>query len=296
MNPRGRANYEPNSWGSEGGPRESAEQGFRSYPSEEQGPKQRTRSETFADHYSQARQFYISQTSVEQQHIIDAFTFELSKVETPAIRSRMVSHLMNVHPQLAEGVARGLRLEEMPVPAEPARPTREDLQPSPALSILENGPESFAGRKVGVLVSDGVDMGVFEHLRSAVTAEGAMLKVIAPHIGGVRASDGTWIEADEKVDGGPSVVFDAVAVLVSAEGAATLAKMPPARDFVTDAFAHMKFIGYTGGALALLEKTGVAAERDPGFLELDGGADDCRRFIEQCRQVRYWARHAGGGT
>src|SRR3546814_4005959 len=92
FNPKGRANYEPNSWGgAAGGPREAPDKGFTSYPAQEQGEKRRIRAESFADHYSQARQFYISQTEVERGHIAAALTFELSKVETPAIRARMVS-------------------------------------------------------------------------------------------------------------------------------------------------------------------------------------------------------------
>ena len=115
MNPKGRVNYEPNSWsGKDSGPRESPEQGFRSYPAEEEGAKLRVRSETFADHYSQARQFYLSQTEVEQNHIAAALTFELSKVETLQIRTRIVSHLLNIDTDLAKQVADGLRLKEMP--------------------------------------------------------------------------------------------------------------------------------------------------------------------------------------
>ena len=137
VNPKGRANYEPNSWGgAAGGPREAPDIGFKSFPAEEQGAKLRIRSETFADHYSQARQFYISQTPVEQTHIADAFIFELSKVKTLAIRARMVSHLLNIDEGLADKVIDGLRLEEMPKPADAARPTRTDLPASPALSIL----------------------------------------------------------------------------------------------------------------------------------------------------------------
>jgi catalase len=104
-NPRGRANYEPNSWGPEiGGPRESADLGFRTFPEEAEGPKGRIRAESFADHYSQARQFYISQTLIEQRHIADALVFELSKVETPQIRIRMVSHLLNIDAARAAAV------------------------------------------------------------------------------------------------------------------------------------------------------------------------------------------------
>src|SRR4051794_8065444 len=157
-NPKGRANYEPNSWGAaQGGPRESREQGFRSFPAETSGEKRRIRAELFADHYSQARQFYLSQTEIEQTHIKDAFVFELSKVETPAIRARVVSHLLNVDETLAKKVADGIGLSEMPAAAEPARPVVKDLKSSPALSIIGNAKGTFKGRKVGVLVTDGTD-------------------------------------------------------------------------------------------------------------------------------------------
>ena len=135
--PKGRANYQPNSWGE--GPREAPARGFRSYPAEESGPRLRIRAESFADHYSQARQFYVSQTPVEQGHIAAALTFELSKVETPAIRARVVSHLLNIDEGLATKVAVGLRLGDLPPAAAAARPTRMDLAPSPALSILLQG-------------------------------------------------------------------------------------------------------------------------------------------------------------
>src|SRR6202046_4963370 len=103
VNPKGRANYEPNSWeGVEGGPRESHDIGFRSFQADEKGRKVRERSESFADHYSQARQFYISQTKVEQGHIAEALIFELSKVEKPATRLRLASHLPHIDPKLAD--------------------------------------------------------------------------------------------------------------------------------------------------------------------------------------------------
>jgi catalase len=286
-NPAGRVNYEPNSWSANPGPRESPANGFQSYPAQEQGPKERIRSETFADHYSQARQFFISQTEVEQQHIASALTFELSKVQTPAIRIRTVSHLLNIDPGLADKVAKGLRLREMPRPADAARPTRKDLKPSPALSIHKNGPESFAGRKVGALVTDGVDVKILGALTKALHAEGATLKLVAPEVGGVEASDGTWYEADEKLDGGPSVLFDAVAILVSKGGASRLAALPAARDFIADATAHHKFIAYVDSAVPLLEKAG--AELDEGFVRLDK-PKDCAGFVSRCRKLRFWDR------
>jgi catalase len=289
VNPKGRVNYEPNSWSGEAsGPRESPENGFRSYPAEEEGPKLRIRSETFADHYSQARQFYLSQTETEQNHIANALVFELSKVEMPKIRSRMVAHLLNIDEGLARQVADGLGLKETPQPAETAKPTR-DLKKSPALSILLNGPKSFKGRKLGALVTDGVDINILESLKTALTKEGALLEVIAPKVGGVQTSDGSWIEAAQKIDGGPSVLYDAVALLPSEDGAKALVKEAAARDFVADAFAHMKFIGYVEPAAILFGKAGVPENRDDGFVVLKG-RDDCSAFVAACRQLRHWGR------
>jgi catalase len=288
-NPKGRANYEPNSWGQDGGPRESPEKGFTTFPAPETGSKGRVRSETFADHYSQARQFFISQTPIEQTHIANALVFELSKVERVDIRVRMVAHLLNIDAKMADTVAKGLRLKEMPKPLPAAKPTRHDLKPSDKLSIIKNGPTSFAGRKVGVLVTDGVDAAVLSALGKAVKAEGAVLKLIAPEVGGVKDSTGTWHDAQEKLEGGPSVLFDAIAVLTSKEGALALAKLPAARDFVADANAHRKFIGYAASAVPLFEKTGVGAMMDEGFRPLNSAAE-CDQFVAACRKLRFWDR------
>jgi catalase len=285
-NPKGRVNYEPNSWTVNSGPRESP-MGYQSYPAVEQGPRVRERSETFADHYSQARQFYISQAEIEQYHMANALTFELSKVQTPAIRERMVSHLLNIDKALAEKVAEGLRLKKMPEPATAAKPTRMDLKPSDKLSIVKNGPKNFAGRKVGALVTDGVDANLLDGLARACKAEGAMLKLIAPEVGGVKDSEGTWHDADEKLEGGPSVLFDAVAILPSKEGATKLAMLPAARDFIADASAHRKFIAYSADAMPLLEKAG--ATLDEGFVPLNAGSD-AETFVKTCRKLRFWDR------
>jgi len=287
-NPKGRANYEPNSWAS--GPREAPPKGFRSVPEEASGPKLRVRAERFADHYSQARQFYVSQTPTEQTHIKDAFVFELSKVETPAIRARMVAQLLNVDETLAKQVASGLGLKELPSAAPPARPIKKDLPPSPALSILRNGPNDFKGRKLGVLVTDGVDAQLLAALQQAAEAEGAVVEVVAPTVSGVRASDGKTVTAKQKINGGPSVLYDAVAVIPSADGAALLAHEATARDFVNDAFAHAKFIGYSETAKPLFDKAGVS-EMDGGCVALKSAAD-AKRFIANCRKLRFWEREA----
>ena len=221
-NPVGRANYQPNSFGE--GPRESPERGFRSFAEVEEGPKARLRAESFADHYSQARQFFISQTPTEQGHIAAALTFELSKVKTPVIRERMVAHLLNIDDGLANKVGEALGLEAMPKPADAAMPTRDDLEPSPALGLIGKGPGRFEGRKLGILVTDGTSAATLKALKDAMKKAGASVEIIAPKVGGATADDGSKIEADQMIAGAPSVLYDAVALLPSKDEMAALLK------------------------------------------------------------------------
>jgi catalase len=295
FHPPGRANYEPNSWGATGGPREDPKAGYSTFPApiDGDGAKRRLRPESFADHYSQAGQFYQSQTPVEQAHIGDAFVFELSKVERPEIRARLVANLRNVDEALAQTVARGLGMA-LPKASPAARAPVGDLAPSPALSILANPPGSFAGRKIGVLVTPGADAAILAAVRTAAAAEKALVEVIGPVVGGIKLSDGELLAADQRSDGGPSVLYDAVVVLASAQGAADLAADAAVRDFVNDAFAHYKFIGYSSEVSALFEATGLDAHLDDGFIEI--GTGGAKPFVEACRQLRYWQRPAAAGT
>ncbi len=203
VNPTTRANYEPNSWSTEeGGPREDPERGYVSYPEPLTGEKRRLRPESFADHYSQARQFFVSQTPIEQKHITDAFVFELSKCDRADIRIRMVAGLRNVDEDLAKNVADGLGLKELPGATEPASQPITDLPPSPALSILGNGPSSFSGRKLGILVTDGADGDLLTALRSSAESAGVTVEIVGPTVGGVAAGNGETVPVDQKIDGG----------------------------------------------------------------------------------------------
>ena len=195
--PKGRANYEPNSW-AEGGPRADPKRGFRSFPELVSGEKRKLRAESFADHYSQARLFYRSQTPVEQQHIADAIVFELSKVEVPAIRERVVGHLPPIDNGLAAAVIAGLRLPTPPKPAVPAvQPI--DLPVSDKLSILKNTAGTFEGRKLGILLTDGIDPQMLDDLTAAFEAEGATVERIAAKVYGVTTADGKRIEVQHKL-------------------------------------------------------------------------------------------------
>jgi catalase len=284
-NPRGRANYEPNTWG---GPRESPTKGYRHVAEQVAGPKTQLRPESFGDHYSQARQFFISQAPIEQKHIGDALVFELSKCERVDIRQRMVAHLLNIDEALAKAVASGLGMKTLPEPAPAQRPTRMDLPPSDALSIVKRISGSFEGRKLGILVTDGAPAALVTALMEAVKGMKAVYEVVAPHIAGAELDDGTIVEAKQKIDGGPSVLYDAVALIVSPEGAKKLSKDKTALDFVNDAFAHGKFIGHTAAAAPLFKKAGIE-QGDEGVILLNG-AEDVPEFLDACGQLRQWDR------
>ena len=296
VNPVTRANYEPNSWPPEaGGPREDPAAGFTSYPAAETGAKRRLRPESFADHYSQARQFYISQTEVEQRHIADAFTFELSKCDRAEIRAP--DGRRAAQRGRGPGPLRGRR----PRPAETTRqgPGRPRARDRPAGIAGAQHP----GQRPGQLRrAEDRRAGHRRHRRQAPgRAAGrpprrsrSNVELVAPAVGGIEASDGKRVEADQQVDGGPSVLYDAVILLPSAEGAPKLVSSPAARDFVTDAYAHCKFIGYVSDAVPLLQATGIDKLIDGGFIEIGNGTSDAAGFLTACRQLRYWARQAAG--
>ncbi len=285
--PKGRVNYEPNSL-DPAGPRETPRNGFTTFPDENTGAKLRIRPESFADHYSQARLFVRSQTPTEQDHIVAALIFELSKVETPAVRARVVSHLLNIDKTLAQRVAAGLGLPKV-APAKAAVEPR-DMDESPALSILKKMQPTLEGRTLGFLVSDGADAALVAALQKAAKGVGANVRIIAPKIAGATLSDGTLLPADFRVDGGPSCLFDAVAVVASDDGAAELAAMAPAQDFVRDAYGHLKVIAATANTSALFAKAGLGkADMDEGCITL-AKRGDAAAFVETAANGKIWAR------
>ena len=284
---KGRANYEPNSLadaGEDGGPREDPKGGFRTAPTPLEGNKVRLRAETFADHYSHARLFYRSQTEIEQAHLASALVFELSKCELGHVRNRILGNLRNVDEALATRVAAGLAMPLATKASAAVEP--KDMAASPALRIVGKYPETLKGRSVAILVTDGADGAVVEAVRAAVVAEGATVKIVAPKVGGVTLEGGKHLKADGQLAGTPSVLFDAVALVVSEPGCRDLLGESAAVDFVMNAFGHLKAIGFTPHAQPLLDKAGVAA--DAGVVDVSGKAAD---FVKPAR-TRQWAREA----
>ena len=283
--PTGRANYEPNSLaqaGEDGGPRADAKGGFTSFREPVEKEKVRLRSETFADHYSQPRLFFASLAAPEQAHLASAIVFELSKVSLEHVRNRVMGNLRNVDEDLAKRVADGLGMalpDKTPAAAEPI-----DLEPSPAVRLIGKYPDSLKGRKVGVLVTDGADGAVVTAVQDAAKAAGAAVEIIAPKRGGAKLKDGSMLKADHQLAGAPSVLFDAVALVLSADGCQQLLTEGAAVDFAKDAFGHLKAIGHTPEAQPLLDKAGV--EADAGVVDLSNGAD---AFIKPAA-TRQWDR------
>jgi len=283
--PKGRVNYEPNSF--DGGvPRENPTRGFVSHPEVLDATKQRKRAETFADHYSQARMFFHSMTKPEQTHIVSAFAFELAKVETKAIRLRMLGHLANIDASLHDQVAAALGMPEKADAIKPAVAPR-DLAPSPALSIIGKAPATLAGRKIGVLITDGFDAALLAALRRSAKAEKAALAVVAPKVGGATDSEGALVEADFPLSAAPSIFFDAAVILASEAGANDLATQAAAVDWVSNAFAHLKVIGHTAEAQPLLDRAGV--KPDAGIVPL-ANEKAVAKFIAAAKKGRNWDR------
>jgi len=286
-NPKGRVNYEPNSWEAESDIRENPEQGFQTYPEALSGEKLRIRSASFADHYSQARQFYLSQTVIEQEHLANALIFELSKVEKVKIRKRMLANLLNIDRNLTDKVAKGLGITELPTAATPLQPVNHQLKTSPALSILLNGPKRFSGRKLGILVTEGADAMLIKALESAIHLEKSTIEIIAPTVAGIRLDSGDELQAQQCIEGGPSVLYDAIAIITPKASVSEIANKLATRDFIVDAYAHNKFIGYISDALFLFEQAGIP-KPDAGCVCLE--ASNAAKFIELCGKLRFWER------
>ena len=279
--PSGRVAYEPSSL-SEDSPRETQAKGFHSVAAAEAGAKGRIRAQSFADHYSQARQFYVSQSAYEQAHIASALVFELSKVGHVHVRERMVGHLRHIDADLAGRIAAGLGFDKMPDAPEAAAPVQE-TEPSPALQIIAKMKDTLVGRAIGILIADGSDGAAIKRIRQAATDAGARVKIIAPKVGGARLADDSMLAADGQLAGTPSVLFDAVAVILSATGARALSMDGAAIDFVRDAFGHLKAIAVDEGGKMLLKIANVG--QDAGVV----GAGDTEKFIVAAK-TRQWGR------
>ncbi len=300
---RGRVAYEPNSLGG-GCPFQAGKAGFVSFPEPmvRTADKVRGKPERFADHYSQAALFFNSQTPVEQQHIINAFRFELSKVQVPAIRERMVSGLMNVDDRLAREVAHGLGIDEMPDPMPRVLPkkVKPEVTESPALSLFARpGDGSIRTRRVAIIVADGVVGEEVAALAETLAADGAVPVVLASRLGRVQPVAGKPIEVSAPLDTAPAVVFDALILPDGATAAKTLAGNGRVLEFVKDTHRHCKPILAIGTGTQVLDAAGVrptlpSGKADPGLLvaKSGGGTASAAAFAKAIARHRHFEREA----
>jgi catalase len=297
---RGRVSYEPNSLGG-GCPFQAGRLGFTSFPEprQEDDHKVRGKADRFADHYSQATLFWNSQTDVERQHIINAFRFELSKVQTAAVRERMVSGLVNVAPELAQAVADGLGMRELP-PAMPKALDRDvtpEVAQSPALSLFARpGAEGIKTRRIAILVADGCEVEPLTDLAARLTSAGAVPRFVGSRLGVVTGDGGDELEVDAPIDAAPSVLHDAVVIAGGEAAAAMLMADGRVLEFVKDQYRHCKTIFAIGAGERVLSACDIDAalangEADPGIIVGDAelSAD---AFITAVARHRRFARES----
>ncbi len=313
---KGRVSYEPNSLGG-GCPYQAkmAEGGFASYAERIDAKKVRARSRSFFDHYSQASLFFNSQADYEQEHIINALSFELGKVVTPSIKERMLYHLSQISQTLAERVAANLGLK---VPAKikglingsvPADANPEDYQPLPpqdqqiqksaALSMANTVKDTIKTRQIAALIADGFDEKAFKTVKAALEAEGAKVLPVATHGGEITGNAGGKVKADLTLLTVASVLFDAVLISGGSQAITALKTDGDAIHFLNEAYRHCKAIAAIGDAKELIQASFIgtqfskASNQTPaltGVIIEDDAAQAATDFIQAIAAHRAWER------
>lgn len=289
----GQASYEPNSIDG-GWPKETPpgpeNGGFESYYEKIDANKVRARSESFGDHYSQAQLFWNSQTPVEQAHIIEAYAFELSKVQRPYIRERVITQILpNISVELAQAVG---QMHGIDAPSAPTASADElgksSRDKSPALSLMARLPGNIKHRKIAILASNGVNASQVGELLKRLDAEGAMGMVITPSMAPIKDTDGNMIESDAMLNGLPSVTMDAVIVPGGKKSVAELVGSGQGRYYLQEAYKHLKVMAILGDGKDLLEAASVP--EDDGILIGQNVDDVFDRFKDALGQHRVWSR------
>ena len=288
---RGRVTYEPNSLAG-GCPFQAGAAGYVPFPEPVSDVELRGKPEKFAEHYNQAALFYESQTEFEQRHIVDAFSFELSKVTVPGIRKRTVAMLRNVSEPLAAAVAANLGMEELPDPLPKAheKAIKPELTRSKHLSLTARpGETGIRTRKVAVMVAPGVDGASVDSVAQALIAKGAVVRLVGPRIGLIPTAGDGHVDADASFSNSPSPLFDAVVVPNGKSAIEALCKDGKALEFVRDQFRHGKPMMAIGDARRLFEEAGIPVDRkDKGLVLADSaGSASTDAFIKALEQHRH---------
>jgi catalase len=269
---RGRVAYEPNSLAG-GCPFQAGAAGFTSFREHVEDDKVRGKGEKFAEHYAQATLFFNSQSAVEKAHILRGFRFELTRVQVPAIRERVVAMLANVDTGLAKALAKELGMQlPKPLPKALKNPPAAEVLVSPALSLFARpGDGSIKTRRVAIFVADGVNGQAAQELHAGLAAQGAVPRFIGIRLGSVQTAEGDTLEAEVTLETMPSVLFDAVAVLGGKDAVIALGNVGHALEFIKDQYRHAKPILALGEGADLVENAGAPAllpsgEPDPGMI------------------------------
>jgi catalase len=300
---KGRVAYEPNTLANGSEFRlDGGEQGFQSVPAGIEPPKIRRRSPTLDNHFTQATLFWNSQSTAEKEHIISAFQFELSRVETPAIRQRVVDNLAHVDARLARKVAEPLGIGPPDARSASGRAGfreqqgKAPLESAPSLSMETQG-GTVNTRRVAVVMAAGVELGAFKVIQQALQDVGVTTKVIAAHLGTVASSSGQQVPVDHTFATMPSVMFDAVLVPGGSAAAQLLLKDGAAVHFVLEAYKHCKPLCLIGESADILRNAGlVAADGPPPAGVLIGTNEPTTRlqmaqdFIAAMARHRHWGR------
>jgi catalase len=272
---RGRVSYEPNSLAG-GCPFQAGARGFVSFPQPVQEDKVRGKPEKFAEHYTQATLFWNSQTPVEKLHIIRAFRFELTRVQTPSIRERVVSMLANVAPELAQGVADGLGIEvPAPMPTVVPKIAKPEVKASTPLSLFARpGDGSVKTRRIAILVADGVDAPSLTALHTALGGAGAVPRFVGARLGNVTGAEGEPIAVEVTLEAAPAVLFDAVVIPEGSAAIESLGAIGHTLEFIKDQYRHCKPLLVLGNGTELLARTQIpealpSGKPDPGLLHFE---------------------------
>ncbi|WP_371436654.1 catalase [Polaromonas sp.] len=283
---RGRVAYEPNSLAGGCPFQAGAAQGFtsvaRRLDAKESADKVRIKPEKFADHYTQARLFFESQTEVEKAHIGNAFRFELSKVTVPAIRERVVASLLNATPELAARLAQDLGMEQLPaaLPKALENPVEPEIETSPALSLMARpGDGGIRTRKVAILVAHGVEGASLGKLITALVAAGAVPRLVAARLGTYIGAGGEKFAADATMENSPGFLFDAMVLPDGPDAVEALVADAHTLEFLRAQYWHCKPILAFGASQALLAEGQIPmalpdGSPDAGLILADpAGAD-----------------------
>jgi catalase len=280
---RGRVAYEPNSLGG-GCPFQAGTTGFMSFPQPSEEHKVRGKPEKFAEHYAQATLFWNSQSDIEKQHIIRAYRFELTKVQTKAVRERVVAQLRNVDEELARAVADGLGMTSLPDPLPKVlnRAVAPEVKTSGALSLFARpGVASIKTRRIALLVAEGVDGEAALAIHRALADQGAVPRFVGTGLGQVTGVSGDALEVEVSLEAAPSVLWDAMVVVDGQAGA--LSESGHAVEFLKDQYRHCKPILLMGSARTLLDAIGIPSAIPPGKADLgllEFEADETEAAVE----------------